>query len=241
MQKSVLERFIAKYNLAGAAEAVTWNTKGNKLATSFISDDKNVLGQVTTTEVSFDDGEYSVYDTTTLRSLMGVLDEDIEIKVNMKAEKALSLQLKDSSSKVTFVLAKAEVIPDVPGLKQLPEFDLEVTLDERFFTTFVKGKNALPDVETFTVVTEKGQTSIVLGYSKKINQNQVDFVVDLAKGDGTTRPINFSARYMKEILLANKEARGGVLKISDKGLAHITFDLDGFSVDYYLVEIQTTS
>ncbi len=239
MEKSTLERFIAKYNLAGAAEAVTWVTDDDSLSTGFISDDKNVLGLVRAEGITFENGEYSVYDTANLRALMGVLDEDVQVKVNKRAEKAMSLQLRDSSSKVTFVLAKPEAIPDVPALKQLPEFDLTVTLDERFLHTFVKGKNALPDVETFTVVTDGGDTSIVIGYSKKLNQNQVTLKVDLAEGTGTSRPINFSARYMKEILLANKEARGGTLKISDKGLAHVTFDLDGFTVEYYLVEIQT--
>jgi len=123
----------------------------------------------------------------------------------------------------------------------LPEFDVEVSLDDKFLNTFVKGKNALPDVETFTVLTEKGETQIILGYSSKANTNRVTFKVELAKGDGLDRPINFSARYMKEILIANKEARGGVLKVSSKGLAYATFDLDGFEVDYYLVEIQTKS
>ena len=241
MQKSVLERFIAKYNLSGAAESVSWVTEADTLKTRFISDDKNVLGLVSTSEATFDEGEYSVYDTTNLRGLMGVLDEDIQVKVNKKGAKVTSLGLRDAVTKVTFVLAKPEVIPDVPDLKQLPDFDLEVNLDDKFLNTFVKGKNALPDVETFTVITEKGETQIILGYSSKANTNRVAFKVELTKGEGLERPINFSARYMKEILVANKEARGGVLKISSKGLAHATFDLDGFDVDYYLVEIQTKS
>ena len=239
MQKSILDRFIAKYNLAGAAESVTWVTDSDTLKTKFISDDKNVLGLVSTKEVTFDTGEYSVYDTAQLRSLMGVLDEDINIKVNKKGEKVTSLGLRDATTKTTFVLAKPEVIPDVPELKVLPDFDITLKLDERFLQTFVKGKNALPDVETFTVITDGDKTEVVLGYSSKTNTNRVAFKVELESGEGLERPINFSARYMKEILLANKEARGGSLKISSKGLAHCTFDLDGFGVDYYLVEIKT--
>ncbi len=239
MQKSILERFIAKYNLAGAAESVSWVTDKDSLTTRFITDDKNALGEVTTTEATFDAGEYPVYDTANLRGLMSVLDEDVQIKVNKSGEKVTSLGLRDAATKVTFVLAKPEVIPDVPDLKKLPDFDLEIKLDERFLTTFVKGKNALPDVETFTVITEGGNTNVILGYSSKINTNRVSFKVELDKGDGLDDEINFSARYMKEILLANKEARGGVLKVSSQGIAHITFDIDGFAVNYYLVEIQT--
>ena len=200
-----------------------------------------MLGIIKTTEATFEPGEYSIYDTTNLRGLLACLEEDISVNVNKKSGKNTSLGLRDASTKVTFVLAKPEVIPDVPDLKQLPDFDLEVTLDDKFLNTFVKGKNALPDVETFTVITEKGKTQIILGYSSKANTNRVAFNVELAKGDGLDRPINFSARYMKEILVANKEARGGTLKVSSKGLAYATFDLDGFEVDYYLVEIQTKS
>lgn len=241
MQKSVLERFIAKYNLSGAAEAVLWVTDDDSLGTRFISDDKNVLGIIKTTEATFEPGEYSVYDTAQLRSMLGVLEEDMSVKVNKKNNKVTSLGLGDASSKATFVLSKREVIPDVPDLKQLPEFDVEVTLDDKFLNTFVKGKNALPDVETFTVLTERGETQVILGYSARANTNRIAFKVELSRGDGLDRPINFSARYLKEILIANKEARGGVLKVSSKGLAHATFDLDGFEVDYYLVEIQTKS
>ncbi|KKL55316.1 hypothetical protein LCGC14_2256650, partial [marine sediment metagenome] len=124
MQKSVLERFIAKYNLSGAAESVLWITDDDSLGTRFISDDKNVLGIVRTTEATFEPGEYSIYDTAQLWRQLGVLEEDINVRINKKNNKATSLGLRDASSKVTFVLSKKEVIPDVPDLKQLPEFDV---------------------------------------------------------------------------------------------------------------------
>lgn len=244
MEKAILERFVAKYNLGGAAESVLWNTDGQELQTRFISDDKNVLGTVKTTEASFEEGEYSIYDTANLRGLMSVLDEDIQIKVNKRGDKITSLGLRDKSTKVTYVLARPDVIPVVPELRDnLPDFKDDgaviLKLDDRFISTFVKGKNALPDVETFTVITEGGETKIILGYSPKTNTNRVAFNVELESGDELDRPVQFSARYMKEILLSNKEARGGLLRVSPAGLAHCTFDLDGFVVDYYLVEIKT--
>lgn len=243
MEKVILERFIAKYNLGGAAESVLWSTDNGELKTRFISDDKNVLGVVETTEASFEEGEYSIYDTANLRGLMSVLDDDIEIKVNKRGNKITSLGLRDKSTKVTYVLAQPEVIPAVPDLKNLPDYQADgaviLKLDERFLTTFVKGKNALPDVETFTVITEDGVTRVILGYSPKTNTNRVAFEVDLDSGDELERPVQFSARYMKEILLSNKEARGGLLRVSADGLAHCTFDVDGFTVNYYLVEIKT--
>ena len=238
MQKSILERFISKYNLGGAAESVMWTTDKKSLSTSFISDDKNVLGMVSTTEVGFEKGDYAIFDTATLRGMMGVLDEDMQVTVNKVDSSPKSLGLRDAATKVTFVLAEPSVIPDVPDVKALPDFAIEIALDSKFMNTFVKGKNALPDVETFTVLTEDDKTQIILGYSKNQNTNRVAFSVDLNEGEELSREVSFSARYMKDILLANKEARGGTMKVSEKGLSYIAFDVDGFTVEYYLVEIK---
>lgn len=242
MQKTVLDRFIAKYNLGGSAESVLWTSVGkSKLGTKFITDDKNVLGIISTTDFSLnEDAEIGVYETAQLRSLLSVLDEDITVKVNRKDDnEPYSVLIRDSSTKATFILADKSVIPDVPNLKELPEYDIKINLDNKFANTFVKGKNALPDTETFALISENGKAEIIIGYSAATNTNRVTINTDLSEGDGINRTIQFSARYMKEILTANKEARGGTLAISSQGLAHVTFDVDGFEVDYYLVEIQT--
>ena len=47
MEKSRINRFVSKYNLTGLVESVKWETKDGSLSTSFISDDKSVLGTVT--------------------------------------------------------------------------------------------------------------------------------------------------------------------------------------------------
>ena len=233
MHKTVLDRFINKYNLGGSAEAVLWEVDKKSMKTRAVSDDKHVLTEVSTTEAGFDEGEYAIYNTALLRSLMGVLEEEIQVKPQITNKKVTSLQFRDASTKVVFVLANPSVIPAVPALKALPEFDLEIKLDSKFMSTFIKSKNALPEVETFTVV----DNGIVLGYSKQTNTNRVSFNVD-ATGE-MDKSISFSARYLKEILVANKEATKGMLKVSSKGLAHVTFDIQGFTADYYLVEIQT--
>ncbi len=50
MEKQKLNRFVSKYNLAGLVESVKWESKDGSLNTSFISDDKSVLGSVTLKE-----------------------------------------------------------------------------------------------------------------------------------------------------------------------------------------------
>ena len=55
MEKTRINRFISKYNLAGLVESVKWESKEGSLSTNFISDDKSVLGTVTLSEFDFED------------------------------------------------------------------------------------------------------------------------------------------------------------------------------------------
>jgi hypothetical protein len=239
MQKTVLERFVGKYNLGGAAESVLWNADKKKLSTRFITDDKSCLGIVETTELTLKEGDYGIYDTAQLRSMLSVLDEDIQIRINEVNNKAVSIGLRDAATKITFILSDPSVIIQAPGLKQMPSFDLEFELDSKFMNRFVKGKNALPEVETFHVICDGKKPEVIIGWSETHNTNRV--AIDVEWNDDSTlldRAIGFSARYLKEILLANKEASRGKIKISKQGFAHVSFDIEGFSVDYYLVEVK---
>jgi len=53
-----------------------------------------------------------------------------------------------------------------------------------------------------------------------------------------TNSIVFNANLFKELLNANKECSKATLQISDKGLAHIEFNVDDFNVKYWLVSQQ---
>ena len=236
MQKGLLERFISKYNLGGAAESVILESTKGSFKTKFITDDKNAVGFISTNKFELEEGEFAVYDTTKLRSLLSVLDDDIKVKVGKKADDTpTNFTISDQNTKVTFVLADKQNIPTAPNMKNVPDFEVSIVLDQRFLNTFVKAKGALAEVETFTVITHKDKTDVVLGYSD-LNTNRVTINVEGEYIDQID-PISFSASYFKDILLANKEMKKGTLKVSSKGLAHISFEVDDFTVDYYLVKV----
>jgi len=236
MEKQSLNRFVSKYNLAGLVESVKWESKEGSLTTSFISDDKSVLGSVTMNEFEGSDATFGVYDTTKLTKMLSVLGDDVDFSINDIDGKAVSLKFKDGSTSVNYMLADLSVIPNVPDLKQLPEFDSEIKLDSNFISKFIKAKGAL-DENNFTFTCKDGKGQIVLGYSN-INTNRINIDVDCVCKDDV-EPISFSATYLKEILVANKEATDATLKISSQGLAHISFQVDNYESNYYLVEIQS--
>ena len=236
MEKQQLNRFVSKYNLAGLVESVKWESKDGSLTTSFISDDKSVLGSVSMKEFDGSDAEFGVYDTTKLTKMLSVLGNDVDFSINDIDGKPVSLKFKDGSTNVNYMLADLSVIPNVPDLKQLPPFNAEIKLDANFISKFIKAKGAL-DENNFTFLCKDGKGEIILGYSN-INTNRINIEVDCTC-DGDVDPISFSATYLKEILVANKEATDATLKISSQGLSHIHFEIDNYESNYYLVEIQS--
>jgi hypothetical protein len=236
MEKQSLNRFVSKYNLAGLVESVKWESKEGSLTTSFISDDKSVLGSVSMKEFDGNDTSFGVYDTTKLTKMLSVLGDDVEFSINDIDGKPVSLKFKDGSTSVNYMLADLSVIPNVPDLKQLPPFNVEIKLDSNFISKFIKAKGAL-DENNFTFTCKDGKGQIILGFSN-INTNRINIDVDCVCDDDV-EPISFSATYLKEILVANKEATDATLKISSQGLSHIHFEIDNYESNYYLVEIQS--
>lgn len=237
MEKSNINRFVQKYTLSGLVESVKWETKDNTLSTSFISDDKSVLGEVKYKDFNYDDQEFGIYDTSKLLKMMGILDTDIEFSVDDVGGKPVSLKLQDNLTHVNYMLADLSVIPSVPDLKQLPDFDVSIKLDSKFINRFIGAKGALSDENNFTFTYKDDKAQIVLGYSSR-NTNRISIDVDCETEKDEVDPISFSAIYLKEILVANKEATDATLKISTEGLAHISFKVDDYEASYYLVEVQ---
>ena len=188
---------------------------------------------------TFNAPELGVYTTSTLNKLLSVVGEDVELEVQELSGKAVNLFIKSDGTKAQFQLADLAVIPTVPDLKSLPDFDVNIGFDGKFIDKFIKGKNALSDVDTFTVLTEDGELKIVLGYSN-VNSNRIAFSAE-KDYEGTVKPISFSAKYLKEIFSANKEATSVTLNISTSGLAHVEFKIDDFTAKYFLVEVQLTT
>lgn len=232
MKKSSLEGFISRYNLGGEIESVKIVSDKTGMSVKFISDDKTLLGTVTSEDAEFADGEFGVYTTSQLKNLLGVLDANINVTAGSAA-----LEFSDNSTTVNYMMADLSVIPAVPDIKQVPDFESEITLSDEFISRFIKSKGALSDSDTFTFQCKDGKGEIILGYSK-INSNRISIKVDCTCTKDSVGPISFSAKYLKEILNANRTPKAATLKIATAGLAHCTFESEGFKSEYFLVEVK---
>ena len=231
MEKQKLDGFINRYNLGGEVESVMVKSDGTNLSVKMISDDKTLLGDVSVSGTEFPEGEFGIYTTSQLKGLLTVLDSTIKVE-----EVTGALKFSDKGTKMQYMLAAPSVIPAVPDLKALPPFNVTVTLDDEFVNKFIKSKGALADADTFTFTSKNGVSEIILGYSS-INSNRISITVD-AQVEGDVDPIQFSAKYLKAILMSNKGSNTSSLEISSQGLSKLVFTDGDFNSSYYLVEIK---
>ena len=236
MNKIVLDTFIQKYNLGGNVNSVKWESSGDTLSTRFISPDKSLLGELTLKKQVLPKFEVGVYDTPLLSKMLGTLSDNVDFKLTEVDNTPVAFHLTDSVISADYVLAAIGVIPDVPELKNIPDFNTLVNIDSQFINSFIRGKGALADVETFAVKPVDGGVEFVIGYSD-INSNRISIKAQ-SGAVNMTDSIVFNANLFKELLNANKECSKATLQISDKGLAHIEFNVDDFNVKYWLVSQQ---
>ena len=236
MQKSKLDKFIQKYNLGGNVNSVKWKSDGTGLSTSFVTPDKSLLGNVKVDKFSFDSSELGIYQTDQLKSLIGVLGDDISLDLTSAGDRAVSLNVKNGAISIDYVLSDLSVIPDPPALKRLPNFGTQIKLDTNFINTFVKGKAALSDIDTFTILNGKSGVEVVIGYSST-NTNRVNIPVETVSSN-LEKPISFNANLFKEVLVANRECTSAVLEVSNEGLAKVNFKVDDYDSTYYVVAMQ---
>ena len=236
MNKNNLVRFINKYNLNGNVNSVVLNSKDNTLSTRFITGDKSLLGELSLSKWKFEDADLGIYDTLQFSKLLDVLSDDITMKLNSSGDKAISLVVSDTDAKVNYMLSDLSVINQPPALKQLPKFQVKIKVNTKFITKFISGKGALPETDTFTVITDDDNVKIVIGYSA-INTNRVTIPVETETFEDINK-VSFNANLFKEVLSANKECESATLEVSQEGLSRINFKVDEYDVTYYLVAVQ---
>ncbi len=236
MEKSKISKFIQKYNLGGNVNSVKWEFDGKSVTTSFVTPDRNLLGTVKMGECEFEPSNIGVNDTTQLTKLLNILDGNLSLSLTKFKEKSISLNVKNGYISFDYPLADLSVIGDPPKLKTIPTFETKLKIDEKFIDVFIKGKNALQDVETFSVISNNSGVRTVIGYSTT-NTSRVNIPTTVIE-NGMNDMVSFNANLFKDILVANKECTSAVFEISNEGLAKVEFNVDNYSSTYYLVASQ---
>tara|TARA_Y100000310_G_scaffold138122_1_gene137011 strand:+ start:70 stop:798 length:729 start_codon:yes stop_codon:yes gene_type:complete len=233
MKKSKLEGFIKRYNLGGNVNSVKWKSSGDALSTTFVTPDKSLLGNTNLDNFKFDDSEIGVYRTDSLQKLLSVLADDVDLGLVSTGDTAVSLELNDKVVSVKFNLSRLDVIPNTPDMKKVPDFQTKIKLNSQFIDSFVKGKSALGESDSFTILNKNGSLQVVIGYSST-STDRVTIPVE-CETNGLENKITFNANLFKEVLVANKECKSAVLEVSNEGLARVNFKVDDYDSTYWIV------
>jgi len=237
MKKSDLLNYVGRYHLAGATTSVKWIAKDGQLETEFITDDQNVIGNIKSDNLDLGNNELGVYATPQLVKMLSAVGDDLNVNVNEIDGTAVSIGVNDKDVDMTFMLADLSVIRQVPDLKNTPDWNATIDLDETFINKFIKAKNALPESENFGIKCSSGKVEVIMNYSS-INTNRIKFDQEVT-GATDMGVICFSSSLLKEILQANKGFESGTLSISEAGLSKVAFKLKNGEANYYLVQLQT--
>ena len=83
------------------------------------------------------------------------------------------------------------------------------------------------------MITDESKANLIIGYSS-INTNRVNIPVKTSRFANINK-VSFNAEHFSNILLANKECESAILEISSEGLAKLSFKVDDFTTQYWLV------
>jgi hypothetical protein len=244
MTKTNLQKFISKYSLNGEVTAVKWtvSVKDKQLGVSAITNDKSLVYDVFWKDFSdlTTNLEIGVYDTDKLQKMLKALGNDITVNINENDGRVTSLTFADGTSEIQFMTAELTVIPKSSRLKTEPPYHFEIDLTEDFIAKYRSAKDALSEETKFTLLMNKKtkKVQLVIGYAS-INSNRVTLDVPIKSGTPKLeKPLNFNADFFKAVLDANSECENAVLKVSEAGLASVSFNTDTFNSVYHFGPVQ---
>ena len=236
ISKKIISDIVSKYSLGNSIERVKWIITDEKLIIHFINDSKNLVGYVDYRKnIGLKPGDYGIFNTSQLIKCLNILDGDILVDATSS-----KLNLADTSYDIKFNLADPAVIPNVPDVSNnSEEWSVVFEANDEFITRFVKSKDALSELETFTVETRDGFNGEELVFTVGTNiTNTIEFTVEATINE-SFGPVPFDSNLMKEILKANRDYHTGEIRINKKGLldAHFHCGNDLYT-GYYLVRLQ---
>ena len=238
ISKKVISDIISKYSLGSNIEKVKWVVTDKELLINFNNDSKNLIGYVEyRNDLGLKSGNYGIFDTSKLIKCLNILDGDILVDATKS-----KLNMADTSYDIKFNLADPAVIKDPITVKEesLSDPDASFSINDEFITRFVKSKDALSELETFTIETRDGFNGKELVFTVGTNiTNTIEFVADNANINESFDAIPFDSNLLKEILKANKDYHSGEVRIFKNGMldAHFHCGNDLYT-GYYLVRRQ---
>ena len=239
INKKVISNILSKYSLSNRIERVKWEIKDKKLLIKLVDDSKTLSGYVDYRDyIGLKDNEYGIFDTSKLIKCLNILDGDILINSDSR-----SLLLSDTNYEIKFSLSKPELTAKCPKIDEPHTWSATFDINDEFITRFVKSKDALSELDTFTVETRNGFNGEELVFTIGTNiTNTIEFIVENPNINEQFDPIPFNSDFLKEILKANRDYHSGKIRIFKGGIMDLHLHCGGpLYTGYYLIRKQETN
>ena len=242
--KNKLQSIISKYYLGGKVESVKWNIEGGNLTIDFMAPTKDMIGKLTAKNFPItQEGTLAIFNTTQLNRLLNVLAGDLVLDAEKVKAVFTKLNIQDAKSTINYSLADPMMIQKVGEVDEDVNWQVNSTLENEDFNTFVRAASAIQGNEIVTLnPTEDivGTPVLQFTFGERMEfSNKVEFHVN-AEFEENVRQDNkipFSSEMLREIFNANKTSDECHLSFVDDGLLRLIFRSEDENIDstYFVV------
>ena len=242
--KNKLQSIISKYYLGGKVESVKWNIEGGTLNIDFMAPTKDMIGRLTARDFPItQEGTLAIFNTTQLNRLLNVLAGDLVLDAEKTKAVFTKLNIQDAKSTINYSLADPMMIQKVGEVDEDVNWQVNATLENEDFNTFVRAASAIQGNEIVTLnPTEDivGTPVLQFTFGERMEfSNKVEFHVN-AEFEENVRQDNkipFSSEMLREIFNANKTSDECHLSFVDDGLLRLIFTSqdEGIDTTYFVV------
>ena len=242
--KNKLQSVISKYYLGGKVESVKWNIEGGTLNIDFMAPTKDMIGKLTARDFPItQEGTLAIFNTTQLNRLLNVLAGDLVLDAEKTKAVFTKLNIQDAKSTINYSLADPMMIQKVGEVDEDVNWQVNATLENEDFNTFVRAASAIQGNEIVTLnPTEDivGTPVLQFTFGERMEfSNKVEFHVNAEFKENVRQDnkIPFSSEMLREIFNANKTSDECHLSFVDDGLLRLIFTSqdEGIDTTYFVV------
>jgi hypothetical protein len=242
--KNKLQSIISKYYLGGKVESVKWVVNDGTLTIDFMAPTKDMIGRLNVRNFPFTtDGTLAIFNTTQLNRLLNVLAGDLVLDAEKTKAVFTKLNIQDTKSTINYSLADPMMIQKVGEVDEDVNWQVNATLENEDFNTFVRAASAIQGNEIVTLnPTEDivGTSVLQFTFGERMEfSNKVEFHVNAEFRENVRQDnkIPFSSEMLREIFNANKTSDECHLSFVDDGLLRLIFRSEDENIDstYFVV------
>ena len=242
--KNTLQSIISKYYLGGKVESVKWVVENGNLSIDFMSPTKDMIGKLVAKNFPITtEGTLAIFNTSQLNRLLNVLSGDLMLDAEKTKAVLTKLNIQDAKASINYSLADPLMIQKVGEVNEDVEWQVNATLENEDFHTFVRAASAIQGNEIVTLnPTEDivGTPVLQFTFGERMEfSNKVEFHINAEFGENVRQDnkIPFSSEMLKEIFNANKTSDECHLSFVDDGLLRLIFTSqdEGIDTTYFVV------